>query len=340
MRFPHLQGYERFQEPLIKMVAEGRLPSALSLNGAAGSPLLPYALALIAYLHCVSPRPKGACEQCHSCNQMKNLSHPDLHFLFPLASTSLSNSKLLTVADLLPFWRTFVTQTPNGGLQQWLTHLKSQSKKPQISKDEVHKLQVILSKTAFSSKLRSVILWLPEQLHPAASNALLKIVEEPPSHVHLVFLSHRPDQMLPTLRSRTAAFSLPAPAAQNPLEGNHFLTFASWLRALYRKQLATLVQIAEEFHRQAPPTQKGWILYGLALLRAALWSSAGTPKAQPNEEVATFTDRVGSHLSLRQMAGLINGLEALHKHLERHAHPKLALLVSSLKMMPLFNLGN
>jgi DNA polymerase-3 subunit delta' len=41
-----------------------------------------------------------------------------------------------------------------------------------------------------------------------AANSLLKVLEEPPAHATLVLLSANPQELLPTIRSRTAAFVL------------------------------------------------------------------------------------------------------------------------------------
>ena len=41
-----------------------------------------------------------------------------------------------------------------------------------------------------------------------AANSLLKVLEEPPAHATLMLLSTNPQELLPTIRSRTAAFAL------------------------------------------------------------------------------------------------------------------------------------
>lgn len=46
-------------------------------------------------------------------------------------------------------------------------------------------------------------------LNRNAANALLKTLEEPPSGVHLVLVSSRPGQLLPTIRSRCQRIALP-----------------------------------------------------------------------------------------------------------------------------------
>ncbi len=50
-------------------------------------------------------------------------------------------------------------------------------------------------------------------LVPAAANAFLKVLEEPPEHVRFLLLAANPSAVLPTIRSRCQQLSLPGPAA-------------------------------------------------------------------------------------------------------------------------------
>lgn len=47
------------------------------------------------------------------------------------------------------------------------------------------------------------------RLEPAAANALLKVLEEPPAHVRFMLLASNPQAVLPTIRSRCARMMMP-----------------------------------------------------------------------------------------------------------------------------------
>jgi len=68
-----------------------------------------------------------------------------------------------------------------------------------------------------SSRYKIYIIDEAHQLGPGASNALLKVVEEPPAHVLFIFATTEPDKLISTIRSRTHhyPFRLVPPAILN-----------------------------------------------------------------------------------------------------------------------------
>ncbi|MBO6290543.1 MAG: DNA polymerase III subunit delta' [Alphaproteobacteria bacterium] len=82
-----------------------------------------------------------------------------------------------------------------------------------IRVDDVRKVTEFLSKTSFNDNWRIIILDSADDMNRSASNALLKILEEPPSKTILLLISHNPSLLLPTIRSRCA--KLPLHVLQN-----------------------------------------------------------------------------------------------------------------------------
>ena len=76
------------------------------------------------------------------------------------------------------------------------------------SNNGVDAMRELISRTAVGSPGRTKVYILDEvhMLSPAASNALLKTVEEPPEHVTFVLATTDPQKVLPTIRSRTQHF--------------------------------------------------------------------------------------------------------------------------------------
>jgi DNA polymerase-3 subunit delta' len=71
-----------------------------------------------------------------------------------------------------------------------------------ISVDQVRGLQRLFSTTASMSPWRVVIIDAIDDLERNAANALLKNLEEPPPHSLFLLVSHAPERLLPTIRSR------------------------------------------------------------------------------------------------------------------------------------------
>lgn len=71
-----------------------------------------------------------------------------------------------------------------------------------IRVDEVRELKNFLNLSAVDGGRRAVILDCADEMNPNASNAVLKILEEPPANVTFFLISHQPFRLLPTIRSR------------------------------------------------------------------------------------------------------------------------------------------
>lgn len=74
--------------------------------------------------------------------------------------------------------------------------------KRSISVDQVRQLQQRLNTRPTLGSRRVVIIDPIDDLEKAASNALLKSLEEPPQGTFFVLVAHRPGRLLPTIRSR------------------------------------------------------------------------------------------------------------------------------------------
>ncbi|MFN7222743.1 MAG: DNA polymerase III subunit delta' [Paracoccaceae bacterium] len=88
----------------------------------------------------------------------------------------------------------------------------------EIRVDEVRKMKSFFALSAADGGRRVAIIDSADELNTGAANALLKLLEEPPSDVTFLVISHQPHRLLPTIRSRCRALRLtalpPAPLAQ------------------------------------------------------------------------------------------------------------------------------
>ena len=80
--------------------------------------------------------------------------------------------------------------------------------KAQITVEEVRKLNSFFGLSATDGGSRVVIVDSADEMNTSAANALLKVLEEPPSNAVLLLISHQPARLLPTIRSRCRTLRL------------------------------------------------------------------------------------------------------------------------------------
>ena len=104
MKFADIQGNAPLVDALRSMVDRGRIPHAILFHEDDGCGAFPIILAFLQYLYCTG-RTQDSCGTCPSCNKVAKLIHPDIHFVYPVASAKTSSDSTVSPS------RTF----PNGG---------------------------------------------------------------------------------------------------------------------------------------------------------------------------------------------------------------------------------
>ena len=73
---------------------------------------------------------------------------------------------------------------------------------PYIRIGQIRSLREILAMKPYEARIRVVIILDAHSMNPAAGNALLKILEEPPDRTHLILIASQTSDLLPTIVSR------------------------------------------------------------------------------------------------------------------------------------------
>lgn len=163
---------------------------ALLIAGAQGLGKGQFADALAAARLCHRRDDEGyACGHCESCHWLAVGTHPDLCVLEPIVDED---------AD---------------GVRSAASPARS---KP-ISVDQIRGMTETLGLTAHREAGKVVIVRPADALNVAASNALLKSLEEPPPGMLFLLVSDRPALLLPTVRSRCQRIAVAAAAPEAAL---------------------------------------------------------------------------------------------------------------------------
>jgi DNA polymerase-3 subunit delta' len=198
---------EKIDFPWVKPALErlpatvSAMPHALLLSGQAGLGKRTTALFLAKALLCEAERAgRRACGTCPSCHLYDVGNHPDLRTIEVGQEDA---------------------QATESSEEESATPAKKPSR--QIPVNAIRDLADFVATTAHRGRAKVIVIAPAEAMHPSAANALLKMLEEPPgSATYFLLVSHRPDRVLPTIRSRCfqVPFGVPATdAALNWLRG-------------------------------------------------------------------------------------------------------------------------
>ena len=317
MLFKEVLGQKKLKELLMHCVLEDRVPHAQLFLGPKGSANLALALAFAQYVTCKNKQQDDSCGTCTSCVKHLKFIHPDLHFVFPVATTYNIKSKPVS-KNFLSEWRSLLDENPYFSLFDWLKHIGVENKQGLISVEESVSVLKDLSLKPYESEIRIMLIWMPEKMNVQAANKLLKIIEEPPQKTLFLLVAESTENMLATVLSRTQMLKVPRHSDQevlnyirnrgveqakakmisNLVDGNinealqlaedvedseqNDLNFVQWMRlcfsALQVKDIDKLVQWSEMIAKAGRENQKSFLLFASNVMRDALLKNYGVEK--------------------------------------------------------------
>ncbi len=103
------------------------------------------------------------------------------------------------------------------GLDEVAAKDKASKKLEQIKVDAIRDVIEFSHLSSYRGGRRVVVIQPAEAMNLQAANALLKILEEPPSAVVLILVAEQKDKLLPTIKSRCRQLALTAPSDEEAL---------------------------------------------------------------------------------------------------------------------------
>ena len=203
MRFKQVVGNKKIKNQLISSVENNRIAHAHLFSGESGGSKLIIAIAFAQYINCKNKLNEDSCGDCPSCKKYENLTHPDLHLIFPV----LTNSKIKkpTSDNYITEFREEVLKNPYLTLNNWFDIFSKDNKtgkQGHIYIQEIESLHNKMLLKTYESEYRIVILWMPEYMQLSTSNKILKILEDPPEKTIFILVSEKPQNLLSTIISR------------------------------------------------------------------------------------------------------------------------------------------
>lgn len=397
MQFSEVLGQQEVKQHLVDMVSQNRVSHALLFLGKEGTGTLPLTISFAQYLVCekVNPTPAiepasvdlfaspspadeekkesiltDACGECPSCRKAAAFIHPDIHFSFPVITKKPGTPPISD--DYIAEWREFISQYPYGNSYDWLQFVGAENKQGNITARECNEINHKLSLKAFESKVKILIMWMPEMLG-TSGNKLLKLIEEPPPDTVFLFAAEEEQFILPTILSRTQLIRVPPLSASNiqagliaranvsadlagqlaaVSEGNYHEALQSlqlaeedwqgllrdWLNTIFKNALPQQAKWIDEISRLGREKQKQFLKYFIHLLQQALklrFTDDDAP-LQTAENETDFAKRLNNVCNADAMEAIVNELDKASFYVERNANPKMLFHALSIRLKYIF----
>lgn len=374
MQFKDVVGHNSVKSRLIKTVKDGRISHAQLFLGQEGGGNLPMAIAYAQFISCEHKSETDSCGECPSCIKFQKLSHPDLHFVYPVATSADVKEKPIS-ANYISQWRESIQEDAYLSLANWQNKIETGNKQLLISKYESESILKILNLKTYEAEYKTVIIWYPEKFNIASGNKLLKIIEEPPSKTLFILVAQDAEQIISTILSRTQLVKInkiDESDLQNELiekysledsiarkiahqsDGNYISAkkliehseteelfhdlFKDWMRSAFKGNVPGLITWSEEIAKTAfgREKQKQFLKYALHLFRESLIKNYGASEMERiADNEASFLTNFSPYIHGANCIEIIELFNDASYHIERNVNPKILFLDISLKLTKL-----
>ncbi len=370
MNFSQIPGQEDTIGKLLTSVREERVSHAQIFAGPEGCGSLALALAYAKLISCEDRTGQDSCGTCKSCIKYEKLIHPDLHFVFPV----IKGKKVTDpVSDnYIEEWRAFVNASPYFTLNNWLDTIEVGNAQGMIFSSEAAEIIKKLSLKTFESDFKIMIIWLPEKMHQATANKLLKMIEEPPEKTLFLLVSEELEKVIPTLLSRCQLVKIPSfsPVAIEKYLINRFsiagekaadisrvsngnLTraielclheessladlerFKNLMRFAWKRDIISAIGWSEDLASLGREAQKNFVSFSLRLLRENFMLSLGQLKNRLvflAGEEESFSANFHPYINQKNIYSLTEEFNLVHSHVEANGNAKIIFLDLALKV--------
>ena len=291
--------------------------------------------------------------------------------MFPIVKNAKKKKEVCD--DYLNEWRHLLLTTPYFGLNHWLDEMDAENGQAIIYAKESDEILRKLSLKSSEGGYKITLIWLPEKLHEACANKLLKLLEEPPEKTVFLLISEAPDMVLPTIVSRTQRFILPkipdadmaaaleqkygvtpadSPAIAHLANGNFvkaletihlneeneqfFQLFVSLMRLAYQRKIRELKQWSEELTAIGREKQKNFLSYCQRMTRENFIYNLHCPQMNYlTREEQNFATRFTPFINERNVTGIMNELSEAQMHIEQNVNARMVFFDFALKIIVL-----
>ncbi|MDR3226418.1 MAG: DNA polymerase III subunit delta [Prevotellaceae bacterium] len=360
MLFKEIIGQHELKRQLIQTVTDKRISHAQLFVGSEGSGNLALAIAYAQYICCHNKQADDSCGHCKSCIKFKKLVHPDIHFAFPVNTTSRVK-KDATSDNFISQWREMVINFPYFGERRWYEFVGIENKQGNIGKLDAEAIQQKMNFKPFEADYKFMLIWMPERMNTTAANKLLKLIEEPPPNTLFLLVSKNIEQIIKTILSRTLLIRVPPVDEQSirqmltekydlspnetqvltrlatgdvlkaikihdrhEAEQDFFDKFQLLVRFAYGKNLAELLDWAEEMAQLGREQQKSFLYYSQQMIRENFILNRQLPNiAYSIDKEKDFSQKLSRFITPDNVENIYSAINLALLHIEHNGNQKI-----------------
>jgi DNA polymerase-3 subunit delta' len=311
---------------------------------------------------CEHPSATGeACENCPSCRWFEQGSHPDFRLVEPEAISkkpprleSGEGNLDGSGGDTAQGSGSAAGSERDSAMEEAETESSGAKSKKKASKqigvEQIRNLADFINTSSHQNGYKIILIHPAEAMNPAAANALLKNLEEPPPRTLFILVTHYSQHLLPTIRSRCRQIAMPAPtpavairwlkqqrvehaetclasagfAPLSALEFNddqYLQQYRAFIRQISTPGNLDIIALAEELQKTDLPTVVNWLqkwCYDLMSFR-----SAG--KIRYHLDMLATVRLLASGIEPRSLATYLRSLAESHQLAGHTLNPRLFL---------------
>ncbi len=375
MQFKDVPGNNSAKRRLVSTIKENRVSHAQLFFGPQGSGKLALAIAYAQYINCTDRGENDSCGKCPSCIKYQKLIHPDLHFIYPVASSKGVKNPLSKL--FVGHWRSFLDENDYiVSLTDWYKKIEIENRQAIINTDDANEIIKTLSYTSYESEYKVMIIWMPEKFYYAAIPKILKILEEPPEKTLFLLVTEDREKILKTILSRTQLvkvnrlkdseiidylvthFDIDNVEAERIAflsegnlyaakyivengdnENNNFLLYRDWMRLCYKYDVVGFYNFVTQVSKMGRERQKSFLNYALKSFVQSIRINFNEPKDIPLQgEELDFIKKFSPFVNTANIVQLNEEINKAIFHIERNANPSILFMDLSLQVARLIRM--
>lgn len=371
MFFKEVIGQEATKQRLIQSVRGERISHAQLFAGPEGTGKLALAIAYAQFVACTNRQADDSCGECPSCKKFKKLIHPDLHFVFPVIKTPKFKEPVSD--NFLDEWRQMIAQNPYFNVEQWFSQIGVENAQGLIYAHQSEEIIRKLNLKSYESEYKVMIIWLPEKMHVACANKLLKMIEEPPVKTLFILITENEEDIISTIRSRCQLIKVPPidPVSMEKAiresvhadgrdvrnivhlaKGNfgkaaellqpdeqtvyNLESFKELMRLSYGRKFTDLMKWAGQVSGIGREVQKSLLNYFLIVLRENfIYNLKNRELTFMSDQEEEFSKRFSPFINERNIVELTEIFETAYAHIGMNGNPKIIFTDVAFKVVKL-----